>query len=153
MPSLGYLLDFVVVCTSSRSRENLSFILYSRSSGISTISLDYYIPLPLSFIILVLYICTCYTQHYASRSGHLKVCQLLISSGAGVNIQTPGGVTPLHRSAYCGRVEVVKLLLEHGADVGLKDSDGRTALHKVGWYDCDILFASIVPILPDRMFP
>ena len=72
-----------------------------------------------------------HTQHYASRNGHFKVCQLLITSGAGVNIQTPGGVTPLHRSSYCGHAEVTTLLLENGADAELVDSDGRTALHKV----------------------
>ena len=71
------------------------------------------------------------TQHYASRSGHVGVCQLLLSSGASANSQTPGGVTPLHRAAYCGREGVVKVLLERGADVRLVDSDGKTALHKV----------------------
>ena len=48
-----------------------------------------------------------------------------------MNAQTPGGVTPLHRAAYCGHVEVAKLLLKHGGDAGYVDSDGRTALHKV----------------------
>ncbi len=70
-------------------------------------------------------------QHYASRSGHSDVCLLLLSSGASVNIQTPGGVTPLHRAAYCGHEGVVTVLLEGGAKVMLVDSDGRTALHKV----------------------
>ena len=70
-------------------------------------------------------------QHYASRSGHLKVCQLLISSGASTNSQTPGGVSPLHRAAYCGRTSVVNLLIERDADVTLMDSDGHTPLHKV----------------------
>ena len=48
-----------------------------------------------------------------------------------MNSQTPGGVTPLHRAAYCGHVGVVTVLLEKGADVKLADSDGMTALHKV----------------------
>lgn len=70
-------------------------------------------------------------QHYASRSGHADICRLLLSSGASVNIQTPGGVTPLHRAAYCGHEGVVRLLLEGGARVTLVDSDGQTPLHKV----------------------
>lgn len=79
-------------------------------------------------------LCIVMTQHYASRSGHLGVCRLLLSSGASAKSQTPGGVTPLHRAAYCGHEGVVRLLLEHGADVKLADSDGRTALHKVNPY-------------------
>ena len=61
----------------------------------------------------------------------MDVCQLLLKSGASVNIQTPGGVTPLHRAAYCGHEGVVKTLLGGGAKVALVDSDGRTSLHKV----------------------
>lgn len=76
-------------------------------------------------------LCVISIQHYASRSGHVTVCQLLLSSGASANSQTPGGVTPLHRAAYCGREEVVRVLLTGGADVKLVDSDGRTPLHKV----------------------
>lgn len=75
--------------------------------------------------------CCLWLQHYACRSGHVEICQLLLSSGASANSQTPGGVTPLHRAAYCGHVEVVRVLLQHAADVELVDSDGRTALHKV----------------------
>lgn len=58
------------------------------------------------------------------------MCELLLSLGADVNSQTPGGVTPLHRAAYTGQVGVVKCLLKHQADVNLPDSDGCTALHK-----------------------
>ena len=48
-----------------------------------------------------------------------------------MNAQTPGGVAPLHRAAYCGHTEVVQLLLQHKANVMVTDSDGRTPLHKV----------------------
>jgi len=71
------------------------------------------------------------SQHYASRSGHTQVCQLLLSAGACANSQTPGGVTPLHRAAYRGHVDIVRLLLQHRADVKMADSDGKTPLHKV----------------------
>lgn len=72
------------------------------------------------------------SQHYASCSGHTHVCRLLLAAGADVNAQTPGGVVPLHRSAYCGHTEVVQLLLQHKANVMVTDSDRRTPLHKVG---------------------
>ncbi|XP_078694710.1 uncharacterized protein LOC144923761 [Branchiostoma floridae x Branchiostoma belcheri] len=69
--------------------------------------------------------------HYASRNGHLEVCDLLLQRGANPNSQTrSGGVTPLHRAAYCGHEAVVKLLLKKRADPGLCDEDGKNALHK-----------------------
>ena len=71
------------------------------------------------------------SQHYASRSNHLDICKLLLAAGATVNLQTPGGATPLHRACYRGHLEVVRILLEYGADTHLVDSDGRTPLHKV----------------------
>ncbi|XP_039530860.1 ankyrin repeat domain-containing protein 39 [Pimephales promelas] len=68
--------------------------------------------------------------HYASRAGHLSVCELLLDSGASVNAQTRGGATPLHRASYCGHHCVLKLLLDRGADPCLTDDDGSTPLHK-----------------------
>ena len=79
----------------------------------------------------VLVSCLTFMQHYASRHGNVGVCQVLLSAGACVNSQTPGGATPLHRAAYCGHEGVVKELMAGGADLLLVDSDGQTALHKV----------------------
>jgi hypothetical protein len=69
-------------------------------------------------------------QHYACRNGHVEVCQNLISSGADLNAQTPGGATGLHRAAYCGQHQVVQLLVENGANGRITDNDGKTPLHK-----------------------
>ncbi|KAI1900807.1 hypothetical protein AGOR_G00053670 [Albula goreensis] len=68
--------------------------------------------------------------HYASRSGSVSVCVLLLDRGACANPQTRGGATPLHRSAYCGHLGVVRLLLDRGADPMLCDDDGSSPLHK-----------------------
>lgn len=69
--------------------------------------------------------------HYASRSGHEGVCQLLLKRGANVNAQTRSGkASSLHRAAYSGHATVVKTLIKHGADPKLDDCDGQTALHK-----------------------
>jgi len=69
--------------------------------------------------------------HYASRSGHEDVCQLLLERGADVNAQTRSGkISSLHRAAYSGHAAVVKLLIKYGADPRLCDSDGQTPLHK-----------------------
>lgn len=69
--------------------------------------------------------------HYASRSGHAGICQLLLERGADVNSQTRSGkASSLHRAAYSGHSGVLKTLITHGADPRLCDSDGQTALHK-----------------------
>ncbi|KAM6341838.1 ANR39 protein, partial [Podargus strigoides] len=68
--------------------------------------------------------------HYASRNGHLGVCQLLLRWGARCDARTPGGATPLHRASYCGHLAIARLLLAHGADPAAIDLDGRTSLHK-----------------------
>ena len=58
--------------------------------------------------------------HAASMQGHAAVCQVLISAGAGVNVQTdPQRYAPLHSAAFAGHVEVIRVLLAHGADRGL----------------------------------
>ncbi|KAH9489194.1 Ankyrin repeat domain-containing protein 39 [Bulinus truncatus] len=69
--------------------------------------------------------------HYASRNGHLDVCQTLLNYHADVNIVTQGsGTTPLHRAAYMGHSEIVELLLANSADPSIEDCDGMTPLHK-----------------------
>ena len=74
----------------------------------------------------------CPSQHYASRSGHEEVCQLLLEQGGDVNAQTRlGKVSLLHRAAYSGHMSVVNLLIKYGADPRLCDSDGQIPLHKV----------------------
>lgn len=78
-------------------------------------------------------------QHYASRSGHLAVCEFLLEKGACASPQTQGGATPLHRSAYCGHLDVVRLLLHHRADPMLCDDDGASPLHKVQSYQQNIM--------------
>ncbi|KAL5005536.1 hypothetical protein ScPMuIL_018992 [Solemya velum] len=69
--------------------------------------------------------------HYSSRSGFNSVCTLLLKRGANVNCVTrSGGVTPLHRAAYCGHIDTVEILLNSRANPMLRDGDGKVPLHK-----------------------
>ncbi|XP_069476362.1 ankyrin repeat domain-containing protein 39 [Ambystoma mexicanum] len=94
--------------------------------------------------------------HYASRQGHLSICELLLTSGAHCNAQTHGGATPLHRASYCGHNEVAQLLLSHGAKPETVDDDGMTCLHKAaekGHADlCDLLVqhSPVLKTIQDR---
>ncbi|XP_033933251.1 ankyrin repeat domain-containing protein 39-like isoform X3 [Pseudochaenichthys georgianus] len=74
----------------------------------------------------------------AAMDGDLERVKSLTQKGTDSNLRdstgytalTPGGATPLHRSAYCGHLDVVRLLLQHRADPMLCDDDGSSPLHK-----------------------
>lgn len=85
--------------------------------------------------------------------GNEKIANLLIKSGANVNLRDKYGCTPLHRTGeygnlqifilewnfrvykkcfmvHLGYVEIAEMLLENGADRNIRDNYGTTAL---GW--------------------
>ncbi|KAL3848241.1 hypothetical protein ACJMK2_019110 [Sinanodonta woodiana] len=69
--------------------------------------------------------------HYAARSGHYAVCELLLQRGANPDIKTKsGGITSLHRACYQGHLSIVQILLDYKADPLTADSDGKLPLHK-----------------------
>lgn len=64
--------------------------------------------------------------HAAAMQGHAAVCEVLLSAGAGVNVQTsPQGYAPLHSAAFAGHIEAIRVLLAHGADHGLCNYRGE----------------------------
>jgi ankyrin repeat protein len=66
---------------------------------------------------------------YAARDGCYDCVEALIANGAGVNVPTPEGVTPLMIALDNDNNDVAKLLLDHGANPGVWDWYGRTALY------------------------
>lgn len=83
---------------------------------------------------------------YAAMNGHLAVCKLLTTAGAGLNEcvsmtatiivsgnpfssgGTWGTYTPLMLASSRGHADVVEHLIEHGADMTLTDFNGCTCL-------------------------
>jgi ankyrin repeat protein len=65
----------------------------------------------------------------AVRYGRKDIAELLIQSGADVNIRNLSEDTPLHTACYKGELDVVKLLIEHGADVNARNVKGQTPLY------------------------
>jgi ankyrin repeat protein len=65
---------------------------------------------------------------YAARDGCYECVEALIDAGAGVNIPTPEGVTPLLIALDNDNNDIAKLLLDRGANPGAWDWYGRTAL-------------------------
>jgi ankyrin repeat protein len=72
--------------------------------------------------------------HLVSRGQHdtqegVGAVQLLLGSGANVNAQDKGQITPLHLACYYGRLDIVRTLLTNGARINMKGELEQTALH------------------------
>jgi hypothetical protein len=65
---------------------------------------------------------------FACHSGHLTVCELLLSHGAQVIQADNDGATPLSAASLNGHASVCDLLLSHGAPVNRAHNDGSTPL-------------------------
>lgn len=79
--------------------------------------------------------------HLAAEDESSACTDLLLNSGALVNVPNGKKQTPLHLAALSQSSENVELLLRRGADPNIGDKDGRTPLHgaivKVSRsYDC-----------------
>ena len=64
----------------------------------------------------------------ASSCGHSAIVELLLKSGADIDLQNKWGVSALMTAAYQCQHETVKLLLEKSANVNLKDTNNNSAL-------------------------
>lgn len=70
----------------------------------------------------------------AHRGHHILVAELLQSTGAAVNAQSPSGWTALHAAARSGKWKVLCILLDQGADVRIKDDRDHTAFNLARHY-------------------
>jgi arylsulfatase A-like enzyme/ankyrin repeat protein len=64
----------------------------------------------------------------AAMGGDLALAQLLLDSGAKVDVRNKDGATPLHGAAFLGRVELLELWLNHGAAPDTRSASGDTPL-------------------------
>lgn len=62
-----------------------------------------------------------------AAAGH-QLAVMLADAGAGLEVATNKGTTPLHLAAFLGHGDTVKLLLERGVDRARKNAQGQTAL-------------------------
>lgn len=70
--------------------------------------------------------------HLACFFGHVSSVDLLVDSGADVNVpaDNDSAVRPLHSAAAGANAEIVGLLLRNGASVNARQTGGFTALHQ-----------------------
>jgi uncharacterized protein len=84
--------------------------------------------------------------HLAARTGAVEDIEVLVSSGARVNVAGDPGNTPLHQAAMSGQAGSVRKLLQHGADPNLRNEYRQTALQVAGLGGHD----RVVAILKDQ---
>jgi len=58
----------------------------------------------------------------------LAIARAVIDAGGNINIQSDGGLAPLHLAPLSGKSDVIHFLAENGADLEAEDSDGATPL-------------------------
>jgi ankyrin repeat protein len=80
---------------------------------------------------------------YAAQNGHNAMVEFLMSKGANVNATVDTGKTALHYAAQHGFKIVVETLLNHGAEVNARDKDGTTPL----FYAAEVGSRPIVELL------
>ena len=59
----------------------------------------------------------------------LEMLEILIDSGADINVLDPHGWAPIHKAAQRKQLRIVKMLIDRGADVRLKNGFGDSPLH------------------------
>ena len=71
-----------------------------------------------------------YPIHLASKGGHIRVVDVLLSSGADKEmLSCVSGGRPLHLAVQAGHLAMVRYFLDHGTNIASQDGDGFQAIH------------------------
>lgn len=78
--------------------------------------------------------------HLAARNGHREMAELLIASGAKVDLQDNNSSTALHFAAAYNHRNVAEVLVSKGAAINFRTSNGLMPLHTAAvWGSSDVV--------------
>jgi len=66
----------------------------------------------------------------ATQCGHAEMVSLLLERGAGANIQSRNGLTPLHLAAQDDRTTIARMLTRYGANIDPQTKVSLVLLHQ-----------------------
>ena len=66
--------------------------------------------------------------HFAGRKGFLEILEILIQSGANLEITDNDGFTPLWSTAFVNKEEAIEFLLKKGANINHLDKNGNNII-------------------------
>ena len=69
--------------------------------------------------------------HASLHLRRMKVFELFVSHGVGLDIRDFDGQTPLHLAATNALVEGARIIIQQGVDINARDDNGRTPLHQI----------------------
>src|SRR6266403_2612882 len=67
--------------------------------------------------------------HAAAHSGSRDIAELLVGSGASLDIRNKNQQTPLYMACRSGKLDVSRFLIDRGSDINSRDGEGFTPLH------------------------
>ncbi|KAJ5098151.1 hypothetical protein N7532_005152 [Penicillium argentinense] len=73
--------------------------------------------------------------HAACQRGHLRTVELLLESGAEINLNAECGSSPIFIASFNGYLEIVNLLIAKGADAKIFGIDGSSPLLAASYPD------------------
>lgn len=78
--------------------------------------------------------------HLACMFGHLQVVQLLVRSGADLNLQDNEGNTPLHLASLNAKIEIVTWLLTKKTNLFVENKQEKTPAEVASTEEIDLIF-------------
>ena len=69
----------------------------------------------------------------AVNKDDMGLIKAALEAGANIDVQGPGGQSPLMHAVLGGKVAAVKFLLKRGADASIAEKDGYTPMHGAGF--------------------
>jgi len=87
--------------------------------------------------------------HWATWDDNEKLVEVLIKSGAKLDMQNIQKETPLHLAVQIGEKEIAKMLIDAGAELDLQNKNEKTPLHLAVEYGYTNIAKMLIEVMKD----